>query len=975
MGNSELFDQNHENYLLQQIIKYSKNKLKDLTIEIGGKFCKRGDLPKGILIIKEGVLRVTLKTCVNQEIFTVQTLKKGQMAGIDQILRSSKDSEITASTSVRGYFLDCAGFLQILRKDKKFLACLNQITRYEYYSTLSNFLYEEIKKCHLLFESYESSTINKVNLLFPGTHHLEKNFDKYIVSSSNIEGFGIGEIIEGPLSIDVVGKLPARIINLKVTNNALNLISKSKNLMKNNNPLINSEIMTSDIREQAFEDYFGPRFEDSSYPHISGQGLIQESIACLRMITRFFDMPFKKDITHEILQDQINRSKNRLISLPQFASVFELLGFKVSPIKVSNTNLLSRLNFPAIALVNNRPIVIWELESNKLILSDPKNGQYKKKTKEFLKDSEKNLYILILEKVLNNETSSFGINWFFPILKKHKTILFQVFIASFFVQLLALFNPLLIQQIFDAVISQGNISSLNVLGTILISMALAQALLGSLRTFLFSDTTNRIDINLGSNIIHHLFRLPINYFSKRSVGELNGRINELEKIRRFLTSTAITIFLDAIFSIIYLAVMLLYSVKLTLMTLSILPLFILITIVISPINKRQLRVQAESKALVQSHLVESLNGIETIKGQGMELNSQWRWEQLYSRQIKNSFKNVITNTAAGSISQFLSQLSGLIVIWGGAMLVLRGEMTLGQLIAFRILSGYVTTPILRLTSIWQNFQDIALSVERLGDIIDNRKENDLKGNNLPPLKRILGSVSYDSINFRFNNTNVYQLSDINFKVKQGDFVALIGSSGSGKSTLIKLLMGLYNPESGSIKIDGNDISKFDLYSLRNQLGFVPQETFLFSGTIQSNIAQTRPEANFEEIREAAIIANADEFIQKLSKGYSNEISERGLQLSGGQKQRLSIARMILKNPRIVILDEATSSLDSENEKIVLMNLRRKFQNKTVFFVTHKLENMELFSKILVMEKGKIIEQGTHQELLNLNGRYNKLVNK
>ena len=506
-------------------------------------------------------------------------------------------------------------------------------------------------------------------------------------------------------------------------------------------------------------------------------------------------------------------------------------------------------------------------------------------------------------------------------------------------------------------------------------MSLAQALLGALRTFLFADMTNHIDTNLGSSIIHHLLRLPIVYFSKRSVGELNGRINELEKIRRFLTSTAITVFLDAIFSLIYIGVMMLYSVKLTFMALTILPLFIILTFIIAPINKKQLRKQAESKAKVQGHLVEALNGIETIKGQGMEIYSHWRWEQLYSRQIKNGFRNIITNTAASSVSQFLSQLSGLIVIWGGAVLVLNGEMTLGQLIAFRILSGYVTSPILRLTSTWQNFQDISLSVERLGDVIDSKKESELNGDNLPPLENIEGDISFENVSLKFENSHDYQLKDINFKVKKGEFVAVIGSSGSGKSTLMKVLMRLYTPSKGLVKIDSNDINKFDLYSLRNQIGFVPQETLLFSGTIQSNISLPKPEASFEEIREAARVANAHDFIQELSKGYSNDIGEKGIKISGGQRQRLSIARMIIKEPKIVILDEATSSLDGENERKVLLNIMKKFENQTVFFVTHKLDNMEMFTKILLMDEGKLIEIGNHENLMKENGKYAELIKK
>ena len=330
--------------------------------------------------------------------------------------------------------------------------------------------------------------------------------------------------------------------------------------------------------------------------------------------------------------------------------------------------------------------------------------------------------------------------------------LLQVVITSFFVQLLGLFNPLLIQQIIDAVISQGNYSSLNVLGTLLVAMALAQALLGSLRTYLFSDTTNRIDISLGATIIHHLLRLPLGYFAKRPVGEVSSRIAELEKIRSFLTGTALTVLLDAVFSVVYIAVMLLYSVPLTFAALGVLPLFVGLTMGVAPIIRRQLRQQAEANARVQSHLVETLSGMETVKGQGMELPSEWRWEQLYGGQIEAGFRNTITSTAAGSANQFLGQVSGLIVIWFGAMLVLEGKMTLGQLIAFRILSGYVTSPLLRLASLWQNFQETALSLERLSDIVDHREEIEIAGENLPPIPPLQGAISYEGVNFRFGSS-------------------------------------------------------------------------------------------------------------------------------------------------------------------------------------------------------------------------------
>lgn len=584
----------------------------------------------------------------------------------------------------------------------------------------------------------------------------------------------------------------------------------------------------------------------------------------------------------------------------------------------------------------------------------------------------KEIYFLIFEKTKFTPKSRFGLSWFLPAIKKYKSSFFQVVIASFFVQLLALFNPLLIQQIIDAVINQGSLKSLNVLGFLLIAMSLAQAILSSLRTFLFSDTTNKIDASLGSSIVNHLFRLPIQYFSKRSVGDVSSRVSELEKIRNFLTGTALTLVLDAVFSLLYIAVMLMYSVRLTIWALSVIPFFILLTVFISPIIKRQLREQSEANARVNSHLVETLSGIETVKAQGMEIVSEWKWGRLYGNQIKAGFRNTITSTTASSISNFFQQLSGLIVIWVGAGMVLKGQLSLGQLIAFRIISGYVTNPILRISGIWQNFQEIGVSLNRLADVVDNPEEIEINGKNLSPLPPIIGKVSYEGINFSFKNNNQLQLKNINFEIKPGSFVGIVGESGSGKSTILKLLMKFYLHNEGKIKIDNFDISKVDLYSLRSQIGIVQQESLLFEGTILSNISIANPNASLEEVTEASKLSLAHEFIENLPSGYSNIVNEKGSELSGGQRQRIAIARMILNNPNLVILDEATSALDVETEKHVVRNLLKKFSDKTIFFISHRLHNVVNADKIIVMNKGSIVEEGQHNELIKQNGTYANL---
>ena len=618
--------------------------------------------------------------------------------------------------------------------------------------------------------------------------------------------------------------------------------------------------------------------------------------------------------------------------------------------------------------------MLWASDQvGQVLVSDPASGQGLVSIKSLdLRNEEGMLPVLCIERAQLTPKKRFGLSWFLPALKQHKGVLIQVLIASFFVQLFGLLNPLLIQQIIDAVISQGNVSSLNVLGTLLVAMSLSQAVLSSLRTYLFSDTTNRIDISLGSTIIDHMLRLPLSYFADRPVGEVSSRINELQKIRRFLTGTALTVVLDAVFAFLYIAVMLLYSVELTFWALAVVPLFVAVTFFSAPLMRKQLREQAEANARVQSHLVETLGGMETIKGQSMEIHSRWRWQQLYGGQIQSGFRNVVTSTAAGSTSQFLEQLSGLVVLWVGASLVLKGQLSLGQLIAFRILAGNVTSPLLRMANLWQNFQETSLSLERLADIVDHPQELEITGDQKPPIPPVIGQVEYVGVSFGFSEKMPKQLLNVSCDIPAGSFVGVVGSSGSGKSTMLKLLTRLYEPQEGVIKIDGSDISKVDLYSLRAQIGVVPQDSLLFDGSVLSNIALTRPDAGFEEVVLAAQAACAHEFIEAMPSGYNSSVGERGAGMSGGQRQRMAIARMILRRPRLLVLDEATSALDVDTERRLTSNLMELYKESTVFFITHRLASLKSADIILVMDKGALVEQGTHEELLDLDGRYSTL---
>ncbi|NEO72443.1 peptidase domain-containing ABC transporter, partial [Moorena sp. SIO3H5] len=393
------------------------------------------------------------------------------------------------------------------------------------------------------------------------------------------------------------------------------------------------------------------------------------------------------------------------------------------------------------------------------------------------------------------------------------------------------------------------------------------------------------------------------------------------------------------------------------------------TLIVSPIVLQQLRNKAERNAQTQSYLVEVLSGISTVKAQNIELRSRWKWQEKYARYVSEGFKNVLTSTAASSMSTFLNKLSGLLVLWVGVYLVLNGELSLGGLIAFRIIGGYVTSPLLRLAQLWQNFQSTALSLERLSDIVDTPKEVAEADQGNIPLPSVRGDIRYENLSFRFAKSGPMQLNNVNVEIPAGSFVGIVGQSGSGKSTMTKLLARLYSPESGRIIIDGYDISKVELYSLRRQIGIVPQETLLFEGTVQENIALTNPDADSEEIIQAANIAVAHDFIMGLPLGYNSTVGERGSGLSGGQRQRIAIARTILQSPQLMILDEATSALDYDTERQVCLNLAEALKQRTVLFITHRLGTIRNADIILMMDRGSIVEQGTHDELMAQKGRY------
>ncbi|RCJ29609.1 peptidase C39 [Nostoc minutum NIES-26] len=712
------------------------------------------------------------------------------------------------------------------------------------------------------------------------------------------------------------------------------------------------------------------------YPHISGRGAVEGTLACFQMVAQHLGMPFRQDVLRRALVN--NQKRTGSISMQLCGALAELMGLTSQLVSIPAV-AISKLPTPALIPWQDSFALLYKATAKELIIAIPEQGIVHKKPADFMETWGEEGQVLLLEPTKETPKKRFGLLWFLPAIKKHRTVLIEVFIASLFVQILGLSNPIITQVIIDKVIIQNSVNTLNVLGFLLIAMAVVEGVINWLRTNLFVDTTNRIDLSLGSEVIDHLLRLPLRYFEKRPVGEISSRIDELENIRSFLTGTALTVVLDAIFSVIYIVVMLFYSWLLTIVALATVPLFALLTLIFTPIIRSQARTKAERNAETQSYLVEVVSGIQTVKAQNIELNSRWQWQSRYARYISASFQNVLTSNTASFLSNFLNKISSLLLLWVGAYLVLKGQLTLGELIAFRIIAGYVTSPLLRLIQLWQNFQQTALSLERLADILDTPQEIELRvaeKNKFPsspssqiPMPAIVGAVQFENVIFSFAKNPNPQLNNVHLDILAGMFVGVVGQSGAGKSTLTKLLARLYELDSGRIKIDGYDISKVELYSLRRQIGMVLQDTLLFDTTVQENIALNMPDATPEQIVEAAKVACAHDFIMNLPNGYETRVGERGSALSGGQRQRIAIARTVLQNPPFLILDEATSALDYATERQVCFNLAQVFQGRTVFFITHRLATIQNADVILMMSQGRIVEQGNHAELMALKGLY------
>ena len=915
---------------------------------------------------------------------TLARLGPGEVVGLASLLRAAPCELVTAGAGLEAIALPDALVLELYQNETEFRRWCNQHLWQAEVFALARVLWEGRANSSVSVLKLHQQLLDGARLLpLPGSgsengHPELADNERLFLASGNVSGASIGQSwtlselppnTQGPLPVRLIAVLDTALEQAIATRGESSHGSNQDSGEEEHKPHSSAIVPTESgpLRPTATALNLGQRANVLGFPVVRGRGALEESLALMQMLARRLEVPFRRDALERVVREAIGRGHQPNLQLLARLSVLLTL----HPIGVHlGRGALTRLQTPSVVPWGEGGFaLVLSSDGGGLVLASPRDGLVQLPAARIEEAFPAELDVLIVDKTITTQQQTFGFSWFGPAIMRHRAVLVQVLVASFVVQLFTLANPLLIQVIIDKVINQRSLDTLQVLGIALVVITLLEGVLSSLRTFLFTETTNRIDMRLGAEVIDHLLRLPLQYYDRRPVGELSTRIGEMEKIRNFLTGQALTTIIDAAFSVIYIAVMAFYSWALTLVALFVVPIQVGITVLGAPLFRRQFRRAAEENAQTQSHLVEVLTGIQTVKAQNVEMVSRWKWQDSYSRYISRSFEKMITGTALNQTGQVLQKVSQLLVLWVGASLVLEGELTLGQLIAFRIISGYVTQPLLRLSGIWQNLQELRVSFERLGDVVDTPEESDAVDQGKVPLPPVQGRVQFEDVCFRFNPGSARVLKNVNLEVPAGSYVGVVGQSGSGKSTLMKLLSRLYSPESGRILIDGYDIDKVELYSLRRQIGIVPQDPLLFSGTVSENIALSDPDASSEQIVWAATLAGAHEFIMELPAGYSTNVGERGSNLSGGQRQRIAIARTLLSRPRMLVMDEATSALDYDTERKVCLNLHDNLSDCTVFFITHRLSTIRRADVIVMMDRGSIAEIGNHDQLMQLQGRY------
>jgi subfamily B ATP-binding cassette protein HlyB/CyaB len=689
-------------------------------------------------------------------------------------------------------------------------------------------------------------------------------------------------------------------------------------------------------------------------------------IVCLASLLRFHGLPADPAaLGHQLGAGDAAATQDDLIRLARRQ------GLKARAANSRQWGDLAKTPLPAIArrVDGDGFVILAKITDDKALIQDGRTMRPEAVSREAFEALWDGSLILLTRRAsLADFSQKFGIGWFAAAMHKYRRLLTEVLVASFILQLFGLVTPLFFQVVVDKVLGHRDLATLDVLIIGLLLVSVFETVLGMLKTYVFSHTTNRIDVELGARLFRHLVALPLGYFGARRVGDSVARVRELENIRQFITGSALTLVIDLFFTLVFLAVMAWYSVTLTLIVIAALPLYAILSAGFTPLFRTRLNEKFRRGAENQAFLVETVSGVETLKAMAVEPQMQRRWEEQLAGYVNASFQVQNLGNYASQSIQFVSKLVTASVLFFGAKAVMAGAMTVGELVAFNMFAQRVSQPVLRLAQIWQDFHQARISVDRLGDVLNAAPEPQATPGRavLPPIK---GAIRFDHVGFRYRLDGQEILHDVSLDIEAGQVIGIVGPSGSGKSTLAKLLQRLYVPEAGRVLIDGIDLAMTDPAWLRRQIGVVLQENLLFNRSVRENIALADPGMPLEQVIEAAKLAGAHEFILQLPEGYDTVVGERGGSLSGGQRQRIAIARALIGNPRILIFDEATSALDYESENAIQANMRRICRGRTVIIIAHRLSTVRGADRIVTIEAGRVIEDGTHDELVVRDGRY------
>jgi ATP-binding cassette subfamily B protein len=954
-----------------QLLALLEPRLEPCRFRVGQTVLLPEVMPQGVLLLRSGQLRGLAPAPRGQGLRTIERLGPGQIAGWVGLLRGEPLEQLRASTEVEAQLLPAALFEELLQGHPALCAAFqHRLAPAELHALLLALAPHHAWALEQLERWPDPLSRSCVRSQVPGP-------ETALALPPGYRWFCTGggpfakpwRDTAAPLPPRPVGDPWLRLVGLEAPAEAPPPGSAPPAAAFTPAGELPPEEDDYSLSPEAPNPRSGAAHAQLSLQPASGPKQIP--LAIVKALADYFEVPFNRDaITYQV--DAVLQRQNQL-NLINLGQIIDGLGLQVLLSQIP-LDRMARVPLPAVLERNGRFGLLDSIQPDGTArILEAEMGTLELPLVDLATAEDGQLELLLLERKPDAKDRRFSWGWYLPYLREHKREMVEVAITSLVANLLKLVPALAIMVLLDQVVRSRSVGALISISAVMVLASLVEGILNTLRSFIFTETANRIDQATKSSILGQLLRLPQGFFDTRPVGQVMFYLNQMDRLREFILGQSITTLIDVLFSIIFLAVLLLISPLLTLVALaSSLPLLLILALASNPIMREQIRLSIGESIKTHSHLNESITGIQTIKSQNAELKTLWEFQNNYARYIGEDFKLKITQESVKNISEFIGRLNQVIVSAFGVWLIIENQIGVGEFFAFRILSDQVTRPMVSLVSTWQSLQFTSNQLKLVGDVVDRPTEQTLAEAQNIPMPPLQGKVEFRNVSFRFNEDGPMILQGVNLEIPAGAFVGLVGGSGSGKSTLLKLLPRFYRPQEGAVLIDGLDIGKVELYSLRRQIGVVPQDSILFEGTIRENLLLVKPDASAQELMRAARIACAHDFIMNLPQGYNSKVGERGSGLSGGQRQRLALARAVLQNPRMLILDEATSALDASTERQLCINLFEAFRGRTVFFITHRLSTVKPADFIVLMDKGGVMEVGDHQQLIDLRGWYYSL---